>query len=74
MAKKSSKGSGRSIPKIEISLGLTSEQGEELLETLQDRFEKNMHRHEGLEWAEIEEKLEAQPEKLSSLHAMEATE
>jgi len=73
MAKKSSKDSGRSIPKIEINLGLSSEQGEELLETLKDRFEKNMHRHKGLEWPGIQAKLEAQPEKLASLRAMEST-
>ena len=73
MAKKSSKGSGRPIPKIEIDLELSPEQGEEILDTLQARFEKNIHRHEGLEWAKIQEKLEAHPEKLSSLNAMEAT-
>ena len=73
MAKKSSKGSGLPIPKIEINLELSPEQGEEMFDTLQDRFEKNMHRHEGLEWAKIQEKLEAHPEKLSSLNAMEST-
>ena len=73
MAKKSSKGSGDPIPRIEINLELPRKQGKELLEALQDRFEKNMHRHEGLEWAKIQAKLEAHPEKLSSLSAMEAT-
>lgn len=73
MAKKSSKGSGRPIPKIKINLELSPEQGEELLKTLKDRFEKNMHRHKGLEWSQIHAKLEAHPEKLSSLHAMEST-
>ena len=73
MAKKSSKGSGRPIPKIEIDLEISPEQAEELLERLQERFEKNMHRHQGLEWAKIEAKLAAHPEKLSSLNPMEAT-
>ena len=52
---------------------LSPEQGEELLKTLQVRFEKNMNRHKGLEWPKIQAKLEAQPEKLSSLNAMEST-
>ncbi|MGD8753615.1 MAG: DUF4256 domain-containing protein [Anaerolineales bacterium] len=67
------KGSGKSIPKVEINLELSPEQGEELLETLKLRFEKNMERHRGFEWANVEAKLEAQPEKLSSLNAMEST-
>jgi hypothetical protein len=73
MAKKSSKGSGKPLPKIEINLELTPEQGEELLKTLQVRFEKNMNRHKGLEWPTIQAKLEAHPEKLTSLNGMEST-
>jgi len=73
MAKKSSKGSGKPIPKIEINLKLSPEQRKELLKTLEVRFEKNMHRHKGLEWSKIQAKLEAHPEKQSSLHAMEST-
>lgn len=73
MAKKSSKDSGRPIPKVETNLELSSEQGEELLKTLKVRFEKNMNRHKGLEWPRIQAKLEAHPEKLSSLNAMERT-
>lgn len=46
---------------------------EELLSTLQARFEKNMNRHPGLAWAKVQAKLEAQPEKLWSLHEMERT-
>src|SRR5690606_7314989 len=46
----------------------------ELLSILKDRFEKNMHRHEGLDWAKVQEKLEAHPEKLWSLYEMERTE
>jgi hypothetical protein len=73
MAKKSSKGSGKPIQKIEINLELSPEKGEELLKTLQVRFEKNMKRHKGLEWPIIQAKLEAHPEKLASLNAMEST-
>lgn len=46
---------------------------EELLATLKERFEQNMKRHEGLEWAKVEEKLEANPAKLWSLYEMERT-
>ncbi|AOV07738.1 DUF4256 domain-containing protein [Sporosarcina ureilytica] len=53
---------------------LTSDQIEELLTTLKLRFEKNMDRHEGLNWEQIQEKLEANPEKLWSLNEMERTE
>ena len=73
MAKKSSKGKGQSIPKVEINLEISPKQGEELLKTLKVRFEKNMNRHKGLEWPKIQAKLEAHPEKLSSLNAMEST-
>jgi hypothetical protein len=52
---------------------LTAEQREELLGTLKARFEKNMDRHQGLEWANVQAKLEANPEKLWSLHEMERT-
>src|SRR5215213_6197448 len=46
---------------------------EELLTTLKARFEKNMNRHKGLDWAKIQAKLEANLEKLWSLHEMERT-
>lgn len=52
---------------------LLPEQREELLQTLKARFEKNMNRHPGLEWADVQAKLEANPEKLWSLHEMEET-
>jgi hypothetical protein len=52
---------------------MSRQQQEELLSTLKARFEKNMHRHQGLEWPKIQAKLEANPEKLSSLNAMEST-
>ena len=57
------------INKKELSL----EQQEELLGALQARFEKNMHRHQGLEWGKVRAKLEANPEKLWSLNEMERT-
>jgi hypothetical protein len=47
--------------------------GEELLTALQARFEKNMNRHKGLEWAQVEAKLKANAEKLWSLDEMERT-
>jgi len=49
------------------------EQREELLRALEVRFEKNMNRHKGLEWAKIQAKLEAKAEKLWSLNEMEKT-
>ncbi|WP_289138415.1 DUF4256 domain-containing protein [uncultured Brevibacillus sp.] len=52
---------------------LLTEQREGLLQTLKSRFEKNMNRHQGLEWASIQAKLEAHTEKLWSLHEMEKT-
>lgn len=52
---------------------LSAEQREELLGTLKARFEKNMNRHKGLDWAKIQVNLDAQPEKLRSLHEMERT-
>lgn len=44
-----------------------------LLKTVKNRFEKNMQRHAGLDWSEIQARLEANPEKLWSLNAMEET-
>jgi hypothetical protein len=49
------------------------EQREVLLKVLKSRFEKHMHRHQGLEWAKVQSRLGANPEKLWSLHAMETT-
>ncbi|MBN2603585.1 MAG: DUF4256 domain-containing protein, partial [Candidatus Thermoplasmatota archaeon] len=53
--------------------GLSPEQREELLGTLKVRFEKNMNRHEGLDWAAVRARLEAHPEKLWTLNEMETT-
>jgi Protein of unknown function (DUF4256) len=52
---------------------LSPEQREELLRALKARFEKNMNRHRGLEWASVQAKLEAHTEKLWSLSEMERT-
>ena len=52
---------------------LSSAQREELLKTLKARFEKNMNRHQGVEWAKVQAKLEASPAKLWSLSEMERT-
>ncbi len=52
---------------------LSSEQREKILTTLRARFEKNMNRHEGLEWANVQAKLEMNAEKLWSLNKMEIT-
>ncbi|MGS2778551.1 DUF4256 domain-containing protein [Robertmurraya sp. GLU-23] len=52
---------------------LSLEQREELLKVLKARFEKNITRHEGLEWEKIQAKLEMNMEKLWSLHEMERT-
>ncbi|HXY11490.1 MAG TPA: DUF4256 domain-containing protein [Terriglobales bacterium] len=50
---------------------LSREQREELLRTLKARFEKNINRHQGLRWAQVEARLEVNAEKLWSLHEME---
>ena len=52
---------------------LSPEQHEKLLGTLKARFEKNMNYHKGLEWAKVQTKLVANPEKLWSLNEMETT-
>lgn len=59
----------KSSPRKELS----SKQREELLTRLKARFEKNMNRHQGLEWAKVQVRLETRPEKLWSLSEMEST-
>lgn len=54
-------------------MDLSAEQHDELLKTLKTRFEKNMTRHIGLEWANVQQRLEANPKKLWSLSEMERT-
>ncbi|HEY2102465.1 MAG TPA: DUF4256 domain-containing protein [Chthoniobacterales bacterium] len=52
---------------------LSSEQAEKLLKTLKARFEKNMNHHKGLDWAKVQARLKAKPDKLWSLGEMERT-
>ena len=52
---------------------MDAKQQEGFLGTLKVRFEKNMHRHPGMDWAPIRSRLEANPEKLESLDGMEQT-
>ena len=59
----------RNINKKELS----PEQRTELTRALKARFEKNMNRHKGLEWVQVQAKLEASAEKLWSLNEMERT-
>ena len=54
-------------------LALPSGRREELLRALKARFEKNMNRHKGLEWAKVQAKLDANSVKLWSLNEMERT-
>jgi len=56
-----------------MSKKITPAQREELLGTLKARFEKNMDRHKGLEWAKVETRLKANGERLWSLYEMERT-
>jgi uncharacterized protein DUF4256 len=53
---------------------LSSKQREDLIGILKARFEGNMNRHKGLRWAEVQAKLEANADKLWSLHEMEKTD
>jgi hypothetical protein len=53
--------------------GLSPKEREALLRALNARFEKHMSRHQGLEWANVQAKLEANTERLWSLNEMEAT-
>jgi len=55
------------------NMELSPGQHEELLRTLKARFENNMNRHKGIEWAEVQAKLETATEKLWSLSEMERT-
>ena len=57
------------IPERKIS----QENQKQLLDALKNRFEKNMNRHKGLDWPEIQARLESNMEKLWSVHEMEKT-
>jgi hypothetical protein len=56
---------------IDTKKELSPKQRGELLAALQARFEKNLNRHKGLEWAKVKAKLEANAGKLWSLNEME---
>ncbi|MBI3415736.1 MAG: DUF4256 domain-containing protein [Verrucomicrobia bacterium] len=58
---------------VETKRALSPEQREELLRALKARFDKNMNRHKGLDWAKVQARLEGNPEKLWSLQEMERT-
>jgi hypothetical protein len=67
------KQSGKAKTEMKKAKDMQAKQREELLKTLKTRFEKNMNRHKGLEWAKVQAKLEANTEKLWSLNEMERT-
>lgn len=57
----------------DLRKGIPAEQREKIIKVLKARFEKNMNRHSGLEWAKVQDKLEGNAEKLWSLSEMERT-
>ena len=61
------------MPGAKTKKELSPKQREELLRALKARFEQNMRRHPGLEWAQVQARLDARTEKLGSLHEMEST-
>ena len=61
------------MPRVKTKNELSPEHREELLSELKTRFEENMNRHKGLEWAKVQAKLEANTKKLWSLSEMERT-
>jgi hypothetical protein len=61
------------MKRVKTKKELSPAQSEELLKVLKARFGKNMNRHEGIDWAKVQAKLEAKPEKLWSLNEMEQT-
>lgn len=52
---------------------MNAKKHEELLQTLNARFDKNMHLHVGIKWADVQARLDGNPDALRSLHEMEAT-
>jgi hypothetical protein len=52
---------------------MSAPERDELLRTLKDRFEKNVRRHEGIAWADVQARLDADPDALRSLAEMEAS-
>ncbi|HEX7151439.1 MAG TPA: DUF4256 domain-containing protein [Thermoanaerobaculia bacterium] len=70
-----SKGAAKPTKKSATSRGdaPSADEREELLETLKARFEKHKNRHKGIDWADVQARLEAHPAKLRSLAEMERT-
>ncbi|MBL8153784.1 MAG: DUF4256 domain-containing protein [Anaerolineae bacterium] len=62
-----------SLHRKKSKMELSAEQREKLFKTLKARFEKHMNRHKGVEWANVQARLESNPAKLWSLHEMERT-
>jgi hypothetical protein len=52
---------------------MKTQEREELLQALKGRFEKNMHRHKAIAWADVRARLEGRPGAMASLREMEAT-
>ena len=52
---------------------MKAQERDKLLQILKARFEANMPRHEGIAWPKVQARLEAHPEALKSLHAMEGS-
>ena len=67
------KQSRKAKTEIQRAKDMKAKQREEILRALKARFDKNMNRHNGLEWAKVQAKLEAKTEKLWSLNEMERT-
>jgi hypothetical protein len=63
----------KGMTEMQKATNMKAQQREQLLSTLKARFEKNINRHKGLEWAKVQARLEANPEKLWSLNEMEST-
>lgn len=61
------------MSRIKNKKKLSTQETGALLKTLKARFEKNKNRHKEINWDKVQAKLEASPEKLWSLNAMEST-
>lgn len=67
------KGNGKPIPQVNPPTKMSTEEGEQLIKTLEARFAKNIDRHKGIKWDDVEAKLKKSEAKLKSLHMMEST-
>ena len=73
MGKKDGASKLEPINLVQLRRKLTSDEQKEQLKILKNRFDENMDRHKDLKWSDIKAKLEADIDKIRSLHAMEAT-